>query len=167
MSSETQIQANRENALLSTGPKTGDGKATSSLNAVKTGLTGRTVLLPSDDVAAYESHVAGFFTQYQPEGDPEHRLVQSLADTEWRLLRIPSLESGIYALGRLELAAEFASEPDHTVRAALIEAKSSALAAATSATSASRKAVCAGNGKKIGPSSTPSRPRAKRSTLKP
>jgi hypothetical protein len=64
MSSEAQLAANRQNSQLSTGPKTEAGKAKSSLNAVKTGLTGRTVLLPSDDAAAYEAHVARFFAEY-------------------------------------------------------------------------------------------------------
>jgi hypothetical protein len=53
---------------------------------------------------------------------PKKRLVQSVADTEWRLLRIPSLEMGIYAIGRIELAAKFDQE-DAAVRAALIEAQ--------------------------------------------
>ena len=53
MSSPKQLAANQANSQLSTGPKTPEGKATSSLNAVKTGLTGRTVLLPGDDAAAY------------------------------------------------------------------------------------------------------------------
>jgi hypothetical protein len=55
--SEIQLTANQENAQLSTGPKSQSGKAISSMNAVKTGLTGRTVLLPSDDVAAYQTHL--------------------------------------------------------------------------------------------------------------
>ena len=54
MSSEAQIKANRANAQNSSGPKSPEGKAKSSLNAVKTGLTGRTVLLPGDDAAAYD-----------------------------------------------------------------------------------------------------------------
>jgi len=45
MSTSAQITANQKNAQLSTGPTSPDGKAKSSLNAVKTGLTGRTVLL--------------------------------------------------------------------------------------------------------------------------
>ena len=49
MSTEAQVHANRANAQLSTGPSSASGKAKSSLNAVKTGLTGRTVLLPGDD----------------------------------------------------------------------------------------------------------------------
>jgi hypothetical protein len=52
----------------------------------------------------------------------ELALVQSLADTEWRLQRIPSLEMGIYALGRLEFADVFPDQ-DEAVRIHLIEAK--------------------------------------------
>ncbi len=122
MSTQSQIAANQKNALLSTGPTSEAGKAKSSLNAVKTGLTGRTVLLPGDDAALYEAHIAEFFKGFQPVGDDERNLVQSLADTEWRLLRIPSLEMGIYALGRLEFAELFPDESD-SVRRHLIEAK--------------------------------------------
>jgi hypothetical protein len=123
MSSEAQLAANRRNSELSTGPKTEVGKAKSSLNAVRHGLTGRTVLLPSDDAAAYEAHLQAFQKRYAPATDEERKLVQSLADTEWRLLRIPSLEMGIYAVGRLELASNFQEIEDPHARAALIEAK--------------------------------------------
>ena len=122
MSSEAQITANRHNAQASIGPKTEAGKAKSSLNAVKTALTGRTVLLPTDDAALYEAHLAAFRDRFEPIGPAETDLVQSLADTQWRLLRIPALEMGIYALGRLEFAELFPQE-DPAVRAGLIEAK--------------------------------------------
>jgi hypothetical protein len=123
MSSEAQIAANRANAALSTGPTTEAGKAKSSHNAVKTGLTGRTILLPTDDREIYLRHVARFFTKYQPVTDDEKALTQSVADTEWRLVRIPSLESGIYANGRSKLADELADESDPAVRAARIDAQ--------------------------------------------
>src|SRR5947209_18352744 len=122
MPSDAQTKANQKNAQLSTGLTSETGKAKSSLNAVKTGLTGRTVLLPSDDAEPYQKHVATFFDRWKPETDDQRNLVQSLADTEWRLLRIPALEMGIYALGRLEFASEFAKE-DEAVRKHLIEAK--------------------------------------------
>jgi hypothetical protein len=122
MSTQAQIVANQKNARLSTGPTSETGKAKSSLNAVKTGLTGRTVLLPGDDAVLYEAHVSQFMTRYRPVGDDESALIQSLADTEWRLMRIPSLEMGIYALGRLEFAELFPTE-DEAVRQQLIEAK--------------------------------------------
>jgi hypothetical protein len=122
MPTAAQIAANQANAQLSTGPTSETGKAKSSLNAVKTGLTGRTVLLPGDDAALYEAHVSHVIERYQPADDEERNLVQSLADTEWRLLRIPSLEMGIYAVGRLEFAELFSNE-DEAVRNHLIEAK--------------------------------------------
>jgi len=122
MSTSAQIAANQNNAQLSTGPTSATGKAKSSLNAVKTGLTGRAVLLPNDDAALYEAHLSHSLKHRAPVGDDERNLVQSLADTEWRLLRIPALEMGIYAVGRLEFADSFATE-DEAVRKHLIEAK--------------------------------------------
>ena len=92
------------------------------LSALKTGLTGRTVLLPCEDAVLYEAHLTRFRELYQPVGDQELALVQSLADTEWRLARIPSLEMGIYALGRLEFA-ELFPDQEEGVRKQLIEAK--------------------------------------------
>jgi hypothetical protein len=123
MASPNQLTANRANAQLSTGPTSSEGKAKVSHNALKTGLTGRTILLPSDDVAAYQAQVDRIFQQFAPESDEEKRLTQSLADTLWRLERIPSLEAGIYAIGRRELAAQFADEEDEAVRRAMIEAQ--------------------------------------------
>ncbi len=120
--SEAKLQANRANAQLSTGPKSPETKAKTSLNAVKTGLTGRTVLLPSDDAAEYERHIQAFADQYSPVGPREADLVQSIADTFWRLKRIPCLESALFAQGYLEFADSF-DEYDPSVRRSLIEAK--------------------------------------------
>ncbi len=123
MATEKQLAANRANAQLSSGPTSSEGKAKISHNALKTGLTGRTVLLPSDDVAAYQANIERVFRQFTPESEEERRLAQSLADTLWRLDRIPSLEAGIYAIGRRELASQFADESDEGVRKAMIEAQ--------------------------------------------
>ncbi len=120
--SQRQIAANRENARLSTGPSTPQGKRNSSMNAVKTGLTGRTVLLPADDAAIYERHIARFMQDHKPQSDRESELVQSMADSQWRMNRVPSLEAGIYAKGRLELADQFATHELATAKA-LIEAE--------------------------------------------
>ena len=122
MSTSAQIAANQQNAQLSTGPTSETGKTTFSRNALKTGLTGRTVLLATEDAALYEAHLNQFVKRFEPAGDDERNLVQSLADTEWRLLRIPSLELGIYAVGRVELAHLFPNE-EPTLRQQMIEAK--------------------------------------------
>ena len=56
--SERRLAANRANAQFSTGPTSPKGKAKSSLNAVKTGLCGRAVLLADEEEArAYREHV--------------------------------------------------------------------------------------------------------------
>ncbi len=102
------------------GPNTPEGKAISSLNAVKTALTGRTVLLPSDDAALYLQHVQEFAQQFQPVGHLESALVQSLADTAWRLLRIPALEMALYASGHEQFADQFADR-DPALRNSLIQ----------------------------------------------
>jgi hypothetical protein len=120
--SESQLAANRQNAQLSTGPISEAGKAKSSLNAVKTGLTGRTVLLPTDDAAGYQLHIEAYEREFRPVGQRERDLVQSIADTQWRLLRIPSLETGIYALGHLEFSNSL-EEQDACVRPGMIEVK--------------------------------------------
>jgi len=118
--SEARLNANRANAQLSTGPTSETGKAKSSLNAVKTNLTGRTVLLPSDDADAYRRHIGAYEEEYQPVGLRECELVQSLADIQWRLNRIPGLEMAIYAQGRIEFAGAF-DEHRRDLRIGLIE----------------------------------------------
>ncbi len=102
--SEAQLTANRQNAKLSTGAKTEAGKTKCAHNAVKTALTGQTILLPTDDAAAYEALGRRFIANHKPVGDDEELLVQSLINAHWRLVRIPVLEAAIRAVGRGELA---------------------------------------------------------------
>jgi hypothetical protein len=117
----SQIAANQANAQKSTGPTTAEGKQRSSLNALKTGLTGRTVLMPGEDAEAYRVHCERFEEQFQPGTAEEQELVQSLADLRWRLLRCAQLEHNLFALGRVEFAQTFDHEPE-PVRSALIQA---------------------------------------------
>ena len=121
MSTAAQIAANQKNAQLSTGPSSEAGKAISSLNAVKSGLTGRTVLLLSEAAAEYQRHLAAFTDEFQPAGLRECELVQSIADTWWRLRRIPALEMALFAKGRIEFANLFEKE-DLAARPHLIDA---------------------------------------------
>ena len=88
---------NRANAQHSTGPRTPAGKERSSQNALRHGLTAATPVLPSEDPAAYEDHRRRFFDEYQPATPTESQLVIELADTSWRLNRIPLLEAEVLA----------------------------------------------------------------------
>jgi hypothetical protein len=118
----TRAEANAANAQHSTGPKTEEGKRIASHNALKTGLTGRTVLLPTDDVAAFEAHMARLAKRYSPVGEEEQQLVENLGHIEWRLARIPTLETGILAVGREEFA-DLYTDKSLDVRRTMIEAK--------------------------------------------
>jgi len=86
---------NRANSEHSTGPRTAEGKARSSQNALRHGLLSRTPVLPSEDQAAYEQHCRQFFDEYRPATPTETQLTQELADTAWRLNRIPALEANL------------------------------------------------------------------------
>ena len=107
LSQAKRLDANRANSQLSTGPRSAAGKVKSSRNALKTGLTGKTVLLSHDDATRYQEHVARFFELFNPATGRESELVQTLADTQWRLNRIPTLEMGVYALAEIELAEQY------------------------------------------------------------
>jgi hypothetical protein len=117
--SPARLAANRANAQLSTGPVSESGKTKSSQNALKTALTGRTVLLPHDDADRYERHLNQYQKAYQPVGERELELVQSLADTTWRIDRIPGIEEALYFKGSNEFAAQVA-ELDPRSRAAML-----------------------------------------------
>ena len=121
--SERRLAANRANAQLSTGPRTEAGKAVSSLNAVKTGLCGRAVLLADEEEAAdYRAHVERVYAWWEPANLEEHALVQALADTQWRLESIPGLESALYAQARLR-GEPVLTHPDPVAQRLLLQAQ--------------------------------------------
>jgi hypothetical protein len=116
---DSRTRANRANALLSTGPCTAAGKQRSSQNALSHGLpkptdpdgtspgteiqerrkgvpaTSRSAVLATEDPANYQRHCRQFFDEYQPATPTEIHLTQELADTAWRLNRIPILEADL------------------------------------------------------------------------
>jgi len=93
---------NKANAQKSTGPRTDAGKQRSKLNALRHGLTGQTIVLPTEDHSAYQRHAHGLFDHFQPAGALEEQLVQSLSDTSWRLNRVAAVETNLFSLGIVE-----------------------------------------------------------------
>ena len=93
MATQKQIQANRNNAQNSTGPRTGEGKARASQNALKHGLLARDAVLPGEDPADFEAQLAALEADLQPEGALECELVRQLADAQWRMQRLARLET--------------------------------------------------------------------------
>jgi len=95
----SRVEINRANARHSTGPKTKAGKHRSSLNALRHGLTGQIIVLPAEDLEAYQRHIQCFVREYKPKGATESHLVQSLADCAWRQSRVSALENNLLTLG--------------------------------------------------------------------
>jgi hypothetical protein len=118
----SRTESNRRNAQHSTGPKTPEGKQRSSLNALRHGLTGQIVVMPHEDLAAYQRHVKSFTTEFQPQGAAESNLVQGMADATWRLNRVASMEATLLALTAahqpdpVQEALAIAASPDRQVK---------------------------------------------------
>ena len=96
MTSLKQIEANRRNALKSTGPTTEEGKEHSRCNAVRHGLTAETVIADLEDAADYQAFEAAVIADYDAQTAVERELVLRLASVLWRLRRAIGIESGIF-----------------------------------------------------------------------
>ncbi len=106
MTSQKRIEANRRNAMrstgprtqlgkarskanaaLSTGPRTAEGKIRSSLNALTHGLTARTPVLPGEDAAALQQRMDAWMADTRPGNLDEEALVRQAVHLSWRLER--------------------------------------------------------------------------------
>jgi hypothetical protein len=95
--SEKKLQTNRENAKKSTGPKTPEGKARSSQNAVKHGLLARQILINDDDpnekAEEFDRLLSDLVDELQPQGRLQSLCVQRIAVCYWRLRRAYRFEA--------------------------------------------------------------------------
>ena len=98
MTSYRQIDANRCNALKSTGPKTEAGKQTSRCNAIRHGLTAETVIGALEDAEDYKSFEAAITADYDAQSAVERELVLRLASLLWRLRRATTMETGLFEI---------------------------------------------------------------------
>jgi hypothetical protein len=98
MATQAQIDANRRNALKSTGPRTEQGKSTSRWNALKTGIHAASVVIRGEDPAELEQLTAEYHQQFRPPSAVERFLVDSMIMAEWRLRRYRQIESQLWAV---------------------------------------------------------------------
>jgi hypothetical protein len=98
MTSWRQFQANRLNALKSTGPRTEEGKRISRRNALRHGLTGETVIHGLEDSEDYRGFEAAIIADYNAETAVERELVLRLASLLFRLRRIIAIETDLFQI---------------------------------------------------------------------
>ena len=96
MTSLKQIEANRRNALKSTGPTTPEGKECSRRNALRHGLTAETVIAALEDAEDYQAFEAAVIADYDAESAVERELVLRLASVLWRLRRATGIETALF-----------------------------------------------------------------------
>jgi hypothetical protein len=77
-----------------------------ALNAYRHGLTGQVHLLTPEDQVAYDKHCRVTHEYFNPAGEFEAGLVQSIADGRWQLQRAVAIEDAIFALDNLTLQAD-------------------------------------------------------------
>jgi len=98
MTSIRQIEANRRNARLSTGPITEEGKRKSRQNALRHGLTAETVIDALEDADDYVAVETAVTADYDAQSAVERELVLRLASLLWRLRRATTIESGLFKI---------------------------------------------------------------------
>ena len=95
MATIKQIEANRRNALKSTGPSTPEAKAAVRLNALRHGLRARTVVLPAENPEEFHQLCNDLETEWQPQSRTEHFYVEQMAISQWKLTRVEIAEKSI------------------------------------------------------------------------
>src|SRR5438270_13950819 len=95
MPTNEQITANQINSQKSTGPRTPEGKAIASRNALKFGIYSATRLLPTEDADQLATLSKTMLGELDPFTPTETELVNQLVDLQWRLRRVSDAEANI------------------------------------------------------------------------
>ena len=97
MSTLRQIEANRRNAQKSTGPTSVTGKAASSMNALKTGIHAKSLVLPTEKLADLELLIDEYYQHHHPASPEARALVDDLIRCEWLQRRLHTAETQLWA----------------------------------------------------------------------
>jgi hypothetical protein len=116
MASQSKSDTARANGAKSRGPVTPQGKARSSQNAVKHGLTATFSVLPCESKEDFEAVLEAHRAHHQPATQLEEELVRSLAIARWRLSRIAAIEAHLFdnemAISQDEIDSKFTDIDD-------------------------------------------------------
>jgi len=100
MTTEIQAEANRRNALHSTGPRTAEGIETARFNALRHGLRSLQTVVPGEAPEEWESHRAAVVGDLKPLGAVELALAELIAVKLWRLGRVVRHEADMISIGQ-------------------------------------------------------------------
>ena len=125
MPTQKQLEANRLNARKSTGPRSIQGKARSSMNALKSGIDAKAQIIRGEKAANLEALKAEYYQRFRPTTPIQRMLVDTLIDCEWLLRRFRVCEAQLWEQGAgsafrpdaaLEAAQSFKGNADYFTR---------------------------------------------------
>ena len=96
--SELKSQTARINGAKSKGPITPEGRAKSSRNSTRHGLSSKVTVMPAENPEEFQALLDAHIDRFQPHDLVEMSLVEALASTRWRLTRIAIMEAGLYTI---------------------------------------------------------------------
>ncbi len=126
MSTAAQLEANARNAQSSTGPRTDAGKAASSKDATKHGLSAAFTVLPHEDQQEFDELIEDVRAEHRPVNSHQTFLTEQLAKTWWLLARAQRLEAKAFE-HLAGLIADPDDDPDARIVAALFKTNPNAL----------------------------------------
>jgi hypothetical protein len=115
-------QASPEQTPVPHAAKPAGGRARSSMNALRHGLTARVVVLPTEDMDAYQAFSKEIVDSLDAQTPVERQFAQTVADNQWRINRIRSIEDGMLGMGHFEAAGDFDC-PTSEIHAAMTAAR--------------------------------------------
>jgi hypothetical protein len=101
-----RVEANDYTAQRPTGPRTAEGKARSSKNALRHGLRSPAPVLSGESAQEWERHRVGVVGSLAPAAGLEAELADRVALSLWRLRRAVAYETAVTAVGLEEAAQE-------------------------------------------------------------
>lgn len=96
MTTKKQQLTNVQNAQLSTGPKTKQGKVTASQNALKHGLLAKDLILKDENAAEFDNFRKAIYQTLAPLGCLEEVLVEKIVSSAWRFRRLIKSEKYLF-----------------------------------------------------------------------
>src|SRR5438445_5215402 len=96
MGSPAQDRANRANSARSTGPKTAEGRATSSANSLQHGLTAQQIVIRDEEEDQFHALIADLTASHTPANPADIILVGQIGENYWRLMRARRIETGYW-----------------------------------------------------------------------
>jgi len=96
MATDAQINANRENAKKSTGPKTPEGKARAAQNALKYGFYSKEFIVREEDLEDFEQMRECLHNEVRSVSPVASEFFMQMLHASWNLHRLRQIEERIY-----------------------------------------------------------------------